>query len=825
MAPPAVLQSYLNAMTKDGAKWRTTDKAWDKLLTCKDRTLARDVERMPRRTVLDPKLLERIQIIIQEKSGPNRGNRDLATPKRPSGARGKGKGTGKGNGSGGGKGRGKGSNPHMAELRIAEDHFLSSGDEPLEFFQYSELNEDARGYFCAPNAQAAADVLEFRMRSTPLRQPCVMVVKEASMQNCNSVNILKLNEHFNPLRLTPLWIDDHGITHNIEVLIFQLGTGIINVDFFENEVQDVQTAAKDDTNIFVQYPNLEEKADFEAKARGEFVKLVTKAVGRLNVYKDSTPTVKRLRTADYKKSTVDILEGTLKIQTDKKKTVMRRSGADGILLNPTIRDEDMTILMPPPEANTMDKAFQVSLSMGKLAYGLTLTKSGLRIRVLKKEYATAKQAMDPQLANAIGSDLYDCRRADGFILHACGVPYEMTDKDLVEVLTIPARDGVDEKAWTCQPIALKTRAVWGVKTIVVKALTIPRKLTFRVRCSSDNKVYPVRLVEQKKQLDVMEKAAEKLEDDEKRSICAVVRPTPKKASRTTPVKPTSWAQVAKSSWNELSEEDPDDMDEDDPPHPDAATDDEASVDGDLISDTEYDKPPKAPPTFLHKAEGSKNRFNLPRPTVKKQADGLVSPRNNAASPAATDGEKADDKAAAAAAAEAVANAPQLTAFQQQLADLERQRVEMATANETFRAQAEERATTQATEMQSLMTSLGSLQNLVANNQRDANERMATADATFTKFQQDMTKAAAQAASDRIADQQLAAAAAAASKSQFDLLLAAITELKTQKATNNDDNDDDDLIDKNAAGSTRKLQRATSEGSKNDRSRSAQRSSP
>ena len=56
--------------------------------------------------------------------------------------------------------------------------------------------------------------------------------------------------------------------------------------------------------------------------------------------------------------------------------------------------------------------------------------------------------------------------------------------------------------------------------------------------------------------------------------------------------------------------------------------------------------------------------------------------------------------------------------------------------------------------------LTSLQTLVASNQRDANERMATADANFLKFQKEMTQAAAQAATDRIADQKLAATTAA-----------------------------------------------------------------
>ena len=141
------------------------------------------------------------------------------------------------------------------------------------------------------------------------------------------------------------------------------------------------------------------------------------------------------------------------------------------------------------------------------------------------------------------------------------------------------------------------------------------------------------------------------------------------------------------------------------------------------------------------ANTAKNRFG--QALAGKKSNEAAN--NNSASPAAETDAAANEQAAAAAASAAAAaavaaNAPQLTAFQRQIADLEKQRSDMAAANDTYRAQAEVRATTQAAEMQALMTNLTSLQTLVASNQRDANERMATADANFLKFQKEMTQA-------------------------------------------------------------------------------------
>ena len=100
MPAPNVLQKYLNMLTKNGDTWRSTDKSWETILASKDRLLARDIERSANRTILDQKILNRIQTVVLDKSGSNRGRRDLSTPRRANvSGPARGKGQGKGNGT------------------------------------------------------------------------------------------------------------------------------------------------------------------------------------------------------------------------------------------------------------------------------------------------------------------------------------------------------------------------------------------------------------------------------------------------------------------------------------------------------------------------------------------------------------------------------------------------------------------------------------------------------------------------------------------------------------------------------------------------------
>jgi hypothetical protein len=242
----------------------------------------------------------------------------------------------------------------------------------------------------------------------------------------------------------------------------------------------------------------------------------------------------------------------------------------------------------------------------------------------------------------------------------------------------------------------------------------------------------------------MDKAAERLKDDEKRSICAVVKPTPKKAAKSTPVKPTSWAQCVRGSYEELSEAEEEPMEEDGDAQSEAEPEDNISTSGDLISDAEYDKPADAPAKFLHREDKKAPAMLKPTRFTKYKLD------------------KSDDDKQQSACPAAETDSPQMSAMQLKLAELENQRAQIAAKNESFKAENEARAKTQAEEMQGMMQGLEKLQQLVATNQQQANDMMQKANESFTAFQKDMTQAATQATLGRAADQKQ-------SNEKFDLL--------------------------------------------------------
>ena len=136
MSYPQNIQIYANMLTKNGDVYRNTSKLFDKILNSADKPLAADIKRDTQKAVVNQKLLARIRAVVADKSGPNRGHRDLRTPAGafPNGERkDSGKSKGKGNIAGGkGKGKGKGV-PNLHQLQLAEDDLfmpLDDGAQP-----------------------------------------------------------------------------------------------------------------------------------------------------------------------------------------------------------------------------------------------------------------------------------------------------------------------------------------------------------------------------------------------------------------------------------------------------------------------------------------------------------------------------------------------------------------------------------------------------------------------------------------------------------------------------------------------------------------------
>jgi hypothetical protein len=221
----------------------------------------------------------------------------------------------------------------------------------------------------------------------------------------------------------------------------------------------------------------------------------------------------RSRTKQFKKETIETMEGVICICRDKLDNVLRRSGADGIIIGSTEHDDSMILLTVPPEANNIDKAFELALSMGKLAYGVTMNKYGLRIRAKSGTEHAARRAMAPEMARLVGKALFECKKADGLVYHANGVPHTMSDADLVRALTIISNDE-NVAPWTCVPFARVNGSDWGRKTLVVKALVEPTKHTSRIDYLG--RKYVIHLIEQERKLDVLDRAAERRSKEEEK---------------------------------------------------------------------------------------------------------------------------------------------------------------------------------------------------------------------------------------------------------------------------------------------------------------------
>jgi hypothetical protein len=220
MTHPQNLQIYANELTKDKTVYRNTAKLWEKLLMGNDRSLGPDIKRDTQRTVVNQKLLARIKAVVLDKSGPNRGHRDLRAQSGaiPNGA-GKGAkyGSGKGNGKNTGgksKGKGKGSGvPNLSEMHLAEDDLfleLDDGNVPIRF-DADDLHEDATGFFTA-GANEMGDILA---RQLTFHNPVAMIVKRASLRSITTTNQHILGENNSPQPCALCWREEKGQVHEV----------------------------------------------------------------------------------------------------------------------------------------------------------------------------------------------------------------------------------------------------------------------------------------------------------------------------------------------------------------------------------------------------------------------------------------------------------------------------------------------------------------------------------------------------------------------------------------------------------------------------------
>jgi hypothetical protein len=300
------------------------------------------------------------------------------------------------------------------------------------------------GYICCGNNEAMDIVEDLKNKAAPY-YALAMLVKKAALTNTRTFNMEKMKDRFAITSCKVLWMDDWGNPHEVDIMIFQLGTECIQIKDLSSDVVKMESTMPEQIQVRIKQWDIE-GCSKEETLKSNFPKAALAAVGKSNVYKES-----KIRPRDsvskktYKKATVNVMEGTLDVTRDKLYQVLRRSGADGVIIDSTEYDEDLSLFNAPPSALTIEKAFQVAHEMGDLAYGVTVTQFGLRIRIKAGTEDEAKKAMDPALAKLIGDELMQCKKADGIVLHACGLPHNMNDAEVVKALTMQLAKGSEDR--------------------------------------------------------------------------------------------------------------------------------------------------------------------------------------------------------------------------------------------------------------------------------------------------------------------------------------------------------------------------------------------
>ena len=446
--------------------------------------------------------------------------------------------------------------PPLSDLTLvnAEQLILDEDGQPAQLFDAAELAAFSSGFFVA-SANGITEAVTLHFEEEPFPAACAGICKAAAFRSTSSLQKKELQRRYSPTEFEGTFTDMNGKAYVIQCMVFQFGTPQIQVMADEAEV-NVNTAAAQFIQVSVQIPNLDAVKDFESKTKTSFAKATVLAAGAKNVYAESVPRCTRVNDAlPLRREKVTCVEGQLLVPTAKINDLWRRSGFNNKFFRPWGRDEEFDRIVPRGNLD-LDATMKLAQKLGDLAFGVALDGRGFAIKVKPEQKVQALQALDPTLAAAIGDEVLTLPRGDGCFVKITGVPFQMTDHELVQHLTLPTLHG----NWTCQPVRrLTTRNdEAGTKTILARAAKLPPRSLVKLRLG--HRCYPVFMTEQetdKKQETPLDKAqrrfAQPTTGDLKKSyIAAAAGATPKAAPK--PPARTNGALPCRPPWADVEDD-------------------------------------------------------------------------------------------------------------------------------------------------------------------------------------------------------------------------------------------------------------------------------
>ena len=479
MAYPAALSRYASLVV-EGKTYNNLDKLWS--AAAPDKELVKQLEKATCKGAIDFALVQKLANVHAKmrKAGNNRGGRaqqpatHAAKTARRSGPPGV---------------------PNLADMTMADDQlFGTDGVGPSEEIDVEDVTEQSVGHSIAAVGPGTRALQKF-LDTQKFDGVFTLVCKLAAFQDALPATKASYRSRYDPTEGKILFADKGGNLHEVQVILFHFGDKHTDIRSCDEDVTvQMPNEAANYVQVSVQMPNIAATADFLTKGKTVFAKNATLAAGVSNLYDaDKGPLLTRTHTkVTFQRESIDIHEGKIIVQRDKYYEVLRRCGLQGIIFRPWGRDNEFGALPLHPKT-TLEEARAAATKMGALAYGYILTTRGFSIRIKKSEEIQAKQEFNPELAQAMGGDLMRLHKREGHLYKVCGIPYHLTDVQLVHALTAPTPDG----PWTAKPLYKVAGAPFGFKNIVVQASAPAPARVVRFRLGSE--VVPLHLVPQQQE--------------------------------------------------------------------------------------------------------------------------------------------------------------------------------------------------------------------------------------------------------------------------------------------------------------------------------------
>jgi hypothetical protein len=362
-------------------------------------------------------------------------------------------------------------NTPLHEMQLVGAKFTIANGDEVPIVGMEEFSTFCRGVILGTRNKTG-DVLHKFDLEAPFKNPLAIICRSSSFEDESKESRARLQERYHVSEAV-LHFDDKGSLNVVSCLVFQLGLEMVQVltcTIMKPVI--VNSAVAKFTQISVQIPNLEGKANWKAKAEADFAKTGMLALGLENVFGDSVPKqTGYLENIPFKRTKIDIVIGKVLVKTEKLVEVWRRNGLFGVLLRPWQKDEFYAPLNLPGHVD-LDEARDLAKNLGPLAYGIMTTAGGFAIRVEAEKKEQTRQKLHPELANAIGSEVLALAKCDAVMLEVSGIPKHMPEVETVQSVSMRKGDG---SLWTFEPLHLLHGAVNppGRKTLLCKAAEHP----------------------------------------------------------------------------------------------------------------------------------------------------------------------------------------------------------------------------------------------------------------------------------------------------------------------------------------------------------------